>query len=79
MKEVKALVVRYKNREERDRTRAQLARKVLGDVLAAASSGLGTQRWINEGKLERRSFSNVSTRGGSIRCSSNGRKKESCR
>jgi hypothetical protein len=56
MKEVKALVVRYKNREERDWARAQLARKVLGDVLHAASSQVGPQRWINEGGLEAQEF-----------------------
>jgi hypothetical protein len=48
MKKVKALAVRYKKSEKRDRARAQLARKVLRDVPAAASSGGGPQRWINE-------------------------------
>jgi len=73
MKEVKTLVVRYKKREERDRVFAQL------DVLAAASSAVGTQRWINEGKLEAQEFLECPDTGVSIRCSSNGKKKESCR
>jgi hypothetical protein len=56
MKEVKALVTKYKSREERDWARAQLARKVLGELLYAASSQVGPQRWINEGGLEAQEF-----------------------
>jgi len=56
MKEVKALVNRYRSREERDWARAQLARKVLGELLHAASSQVGPQRWINEGGLEAQEF-----------------------
>jgi hypothetical protein len=56
MKEVKAVVVKYKSREERDWARAQLARKVLGDLFAAASSQVGPQWWINEGGLEAHDF-----------------------
>jgi hypothetical protein len=64
MKEVKALIVRYKSREERDWARAQLARKVLGELLHAASSQVGPQRWINEGGLEAQEF---------LECLDNGR------
>ena len=56
MKKVKALVDRYNSREERDLARAQLARKVLGELLHAASSQVGPQRWINEGGLEAQEF-----------------------
>jgi hypothetical protein len=56
MKEVKALVTRYKSREERDWARAQLARKVLWDMLNAAQRQVGPQRWINEGGLEAQEF-----------------------
>jgi hypothetical protein len=50
------LPARFRNREDRDRARALLARKMLWELLAAARSQLGPLRWINEGGLEAEEF-----------------------
>jgi hypothetical protein len=55
-KEVTIRPTVFKNREGRDWARAQLARKVLGELLHAANSQVGPQRWINEGGLEALEF-----------------------
>jgi hypothetical protein len=56
VKPVKVQIVRYKNREDRNRVRVAMARKVLCELIGAARSQVGPQRWINEGGLELEEF-----------------------
>jgi hypothetical protein len=55
---------KFKNRDDRDRTRVILARHAMWELLAAAKKQMGVLRWINEGWLELEEFATCLDTGG---------------